>query len=270
MTGTRDVTRHNRESWNAVAKARRANCPPPEFFAGGGSTLDAEETAAVGPVAGLRLLNLQCSSGNEALSWAAKGAAVTGVDISDVAIAIATEQATAAGLDVTFVAADVYDLPSDLQDGSFDVVYSSHGVVCWLPDLDEWARVIVRALRPGGRFVLDEHHPLWEVLSVGPDGLEVTGNYLASGTPNPPAPFDPLRAVHAGAEPIEMDGTTFTWSLGHIVSALARAGMRIRTLEERPIEEMYLSGRPEGQRTPREGHVAARIPAAYLLVATRD
>lgn len=40
--------------------------------------------------------------------------------------------------------------------GDFDLVYTTLGVLCWLPDIDAWARVAACLLRPGGRLVLEE------------------------------------------------------------------------------------------------------------------
>lgn len=257
MDDVRTITARNREAWNGVAEARRANCAPPEFFAAGGSTLDPEETAALGDVAGLRVLNLQCSSGNEALSLAAMGATVTGLDISEVAIDIAREQAVGAGLAVRFVAADVYDLPADLT--GFDLVYSSAGIICWLPDLAAWARIVAGTLRPGGRFVLDEHHPLWEVVSQRDGRLQVDRDYFGRSEPSPAGPADPARTVRAGRRALSMNATTFTWPVGDVVTALVRAGLGIDELTERPDAEMY----------PEAGASARRLPAAYLLVATK-
>lgn len=268
MTDPRQITAHNRAEWNAVAERRRASCQSPGFFLAGGSTLGDEETAAMGDVRGRRLLNLLCASGNDALSWAVKGASVVGVDISDVAIAIAQEQAAATGLDATFIAADVYDLPDSLQDSSFDVVYSTAGIMCWMPDLTEWGRIVARALRPGGRFLMDEHHPIWEHTNVTAHGIRLTGSYFSRGTPQPAASFDIERSPHAGGEALAMDTRVFTWPLGDVVTALADAGLRIEQLVERPAPEMYLRD-PESA-TPAERTIAERLPAAYLLVATKS
>lgn len=265
MTDIRAITSHNRAEWNAVAERRRANCQSPEFFRAGGSTLDEEETAAMGDVRGKRLLNLLCGSGNDALSWAVKGASVVGVDISDVAIAIAREQAAATGLAATFVAADVYDLPDSLQDSSFDIVYSTAGIMCWMPDLAEWARIVARALRPGGRFLMDEHHPIWEHTNVTADGIRVTGSYFSRGTPQSASSFDIERSAHAGAEALVMDTRVFTWPLGDVVTALANAGLRIEQLIERADPEMYVGA----DATAAEHEMAKRLPAAYLLVASK-
>ena len=268
MTETTRITAHNRQVWNGVAEARRASCQPPEFFLAGGSTLGPEETAAMGPVAGRRLLNLLCSSGNDALSWAVQGASVVGVDISDVAISIASEQAAATGLDARFVAADVYALPAELQNADFDIVYSTAGIMCWMPDLGEWGRIVARALKPGGTFLMDEHHPLWEYASIADGSVTMTGDYFGRGTPHSQNTYDARRSVHAGPTPLQMDGVTFTWPLGDVVTALAAAGLRIRTVDERPIVEMYLDD-PD-RHSAEDVRLANRLPAAYLLVATKD
>lgn len=103
--GTRDLTAANRVSWDQIA-ARR---PPRDasFFAGGGSTLEPHEHDLWPDVVGDRLLHLACATGNESLSWAVRGARVTGIDISAVGLDLARATAAAAGLAVDFVAADL-------------------------------------------------------------------------------------------------------------------------------------------------------------------
>src|SRR5207237_7937899 len=62
----------------------------------------------------------------------------------------------------TFVLSDLYDLPGALS-GEFDVVYTSRGVLGWLPDVEGWARVAARFVKPGGFFYLTEVHPFLQV-----------------------------------------------------------------------------------------------------------
>lgn len=83
---------------------------------------------------------------------------MAGVDISDVAIEAARTLARETGADAQFIAADMYEMPSQLRD--IDVIFAQAGVVCWLPDLDRWAQMIADRLRPGGTFLLNEHHPI--------------------------------------------------------------------------------------------------------------
>jgi SAM-dependent methyltransferase len=125
----------------------------------GGSRLRPYEVAEVGEVGGKSLLHLQCHFGIDTLSWARLGARVTGADFSHRAIELARSIAAELDLDATFVRSDLYDLPSVL-DGQFDVVYTSRGVLGWLPDLERWAAVVAHFLRPGGVFYITEIHPV--------------------------------------------------------------------------------------------------------------
>src|SRR5205823_6131285 len=96
------------------------------------------ERDELGDVAGKALLHLQCHFGLDTLSWARLGARVTGMDFADDAIALATSLADEVGLDARFIRADIYDLPDVLTE-TFDIVYTSGGVLFWLKDLDRWA-----------------------------------------------------------------------------------------------------------------------------------
>lgn len=60
------------------------------------------ETAEVGDVGGKRLIHLQCHFGRDTLSWAARGAQVTGLDFSPPAIKAASRLATELGIDARF------------------------------------------------------------------------------------------------------------------------------------------------------------------------
>src|SRR2546425_9117075 len=153
-------TEVNRRAWNEIAQVRHAKQPPASFFAEGNSTLDARELQAAGEVRGRRLLHLQCSTGEDTLSWSVAGAEATGVDISEEQIKLAQQKAAAAGLATRFLAADVYALPPDLQAGTFEYVFTGGGVLVWLPDLTRWAQVVAAALQPGGLFLFFEAHPI--------------------------------------------------------------------------------------------------------------
>jgi 2-polyprenyl-3-methyl-5-hydroxy-6-metoxy-1,4-benzoquinol methylase len=104
-----------------------------EAFKVGMSRLTYLEREEVGDVAGKSLLHLQCHFGLDTLSWARLGASVTGVDFSETAIALARSLADEGGLDARFVHSNLYNLP-DMLSGQFDIVYTSYGVIGWLPD----------------------------------------------------------------------------------------------------------------------------------------
>src|SRR5205823_6481205 len=128
----------------------------------GRTSLHPLEIEELGDVRGKRLLHLQCHFGLDTLSWARLGAAVTGADFSDEAIRTARELASELQIPATFVLSNLYDLPGAL-DGQFDVVYTSHGVLGWLPDIAGWARVAAHFVKPGGFFYVAEIHPVAQV-----------------------------------------------------------------------------------------------------------
>ena len=110
-------------------------------------------------LAGKSLLHLQCHFGQDTLSLARRGAQVTGVDLSDQAIGAARELSERSGLPGRFINCDLYSLPEHLNE-TFDIVYTTYGTIGWLPDLDRWAAIVARYLKPGGQFVFVEFHPM--------------------------------------------------------------------------------------------------------------
>lgn len=258
MADIGDYTEQNRRAWNEIAQVRAAKWPGVEFFAGGGSILAPPVLAAAGAVAGRPLLHLQCATGEETLSWAVAGADATGVDISDAQVALAARKAADAGLDARFVAADIYALPDELQRATFDYVYTGGGALVWLPDIDRWAGVVAAALRPGGQFMLYEEHPLAGCLWVTEGKLELTGDYFARGKPE----WGRGWTHFAGGEGATETKAEFSWPLGDVVTALARAGLRIESLAEFPSDAEWRFGALLDE--------VRRLPGAYLLVARKD
>jgi SAM-dependent methyltransferase len=129
-------------------------------FRKGGVRLRPYELEMIGEVAGRSVLHLQCHFGIDTLSFARLGARVTGVDFSPAAVDLATSLALELGFpEARFVESNLYDLPGNL-DGRFDIVYTSRGVLGWLPDIRAWAKVVAHFLAPGGVFFITEIHPV--------------------------------------------------------------------------------------------------------------
>ena len=151
----------NKELWNAKTPIHNKS----EFydvagFKAGDSTLRSVELEELGDVKGKSLLHLQCHFGMDTMSWAREGAKVTGMDLSDVAIARAKELSAELSIPADFVCCNLYDLPQHLE-GSFDLVFTSYGTIGWLPDLDKWASVVKHFLKPGGTFYIVEFSSLY-------------------------------------------------------------------------------------------------------------
>ncbi len=204
-------------------------------FRRGGIRLRDEEVAAVGDVRGRTLLHLQCHFGIDTLSWARLGARVTGADFSPAAIRLAREIAADIGIDdARFVESNLYDLPAHL-DGQFDVVYTSRGVLGWLPDINGWASVVAHFLAPGGTFFITEAHPVFQVFEnegVAPGELRLAYPYWEH---RDPLVFD-VKGSYADPDADVGEQTEHGWDhgLGEIVMALIDAGLKIESLEEHP------------------------------------
>lgn len=257
-------TDQNRRAWNEIAHPRRTRFPSAEFFAAGGSSLRPFELEAADDIAGKRLLHLQCAGGHDSLSWAVAGAAVTGVDISPVAIDGARELAAAAGLSAEFLAADIYALPPELQAGDFDVIYTGGGALCWLPDLWRWAQTVARATREGGRLIVYEIHPQNEVFRLMDGRWVVAADYFGRGAPV--VGSGGLGNLACGAESSETI-FEFHWPLGDIVTSVAGAGFRVERLEEFPHELPDEAVDDLGE----EGTTQLRrVPGSFLLLARKE
>jgi SAM-dependent methyltransferase len=208
-------------------------------FRQGGVRIRPYEIEALGDVAGKTLLHLQCHFGLDTLSWARLGAVVTGVDFSPAGIRLARELAVDVGFpEARFVEANVYQLPLRLGD-EFDIVYTSRGVLGWLPDIRGWARVVARFVKPGGRFYISEAHPVVDVFEtegVKPRELRLQYPYWEHGDP---LVFDVKGSYADPDADLGSEQQEHGWDhgLGEIVTALIDAGLRIDRLEEHPFLE---------------------------------
>ena len=200
-------------------------------FLGGASSLSERELvevhAAVGDVAGLDVLHLQCHFGLDTLSFARLGARATGLDFSSVAVARARELAREADLDATFVEADSQRLLTELE-GGFDLVFSSYGVLCWIADVDAWMRSAHDALRPGGRLVLIDLHPASQMVGAV-EPLEFDFPYLGAA----PMRFE-ASGSYAAPDAATSANTSVEYAhgLGEIVNAAVASGLRVDALTE--------------------------------------
>jgi len=155
-----------------------------EGFKKGGCTLRDFDLEALPDVEGKDLVHLQCHFGLDTLSWARRGARVTGLDFSGPAIQAAREIAADIGIDARFVEANVFDARKALGDGAtidYDIVYTGLGALCWLPDLERWADEAVGLVRPGGTLFLAEFHPFTDVFAD--EDLSVQYPYFQGAEP---------------------------------------------------------------------------------------
>ena len=219
----------NRANWDARVPIHAASrfYDLPGFVAGRSELRDFE-LAEVGDVTGRRLLHLQCHIGLDTLSWARRGAIVTGLDFSAPALATAREVAEQIGAtDARFVESDLYDAAAALEGGTFDIVYTGLGALCWLPDVERWARTAASLVVPGGFLYLAEFHPVSDILAD--DGKTIELDYFST---EPRVWNEGFTYTDGGAQ--EKDTASVDWQhgLGDVVSALIAAGLRIELLHE--------------------------------------
>jgi len=275
MEGARPYLEANRLHWDEVARRH----PDTDFYRpmlervrAGGSSLHPFETAELGEVAGRSLLHLQCHIGTESVSLALRGAAVTAVDFSSDALAQVAALAGELGVRVRCVEANVLEL-RDVLDDTFDIVYTSWGVLTWLPDLARWAQVVAASLRPGGVFYIAEFHPTLWLFDDTSAELRVGYSYFRDA--------EPVRDEHGGTY-ADRDArlehqVTYAWPfpLGDIVTGLVDAGLRIEFLHEHetcparfvPALAMDPNGPPHWYHMPPGAH---RLPLSFSLRASRD
>ncbi len=284
MTLKKHLHEKNRASWNAATPAHnRHKVDQAAFLRGGGSTLFPEELALLGDVRGRTVAHLLCNCGQDSLSLAALGAKVTGVDISDEAIAFARDLSRDSGLVADFERSDVYDwLESSRAAGrTFDLVYASYGALCWLSDLAGFLRGVAAIIEPGGRLVTVEFHP---VAAMYDEALERrypyrgdetvvetsgVGDYVADGG-------DALSpsGFRRGGDDFDNPYAdyTFPFGLGDLVTGCAGSGLLVERLEEYDHANgarLFHALREASGRTWRFAENAPSFPLMFGLVARR-
>lgn len=217
----------NRAHWDEVAPVH-GRAYDTAAIVSGGISLDSVQVAELGDLSGRRLLHLQCHIGTDSLSLARLGADVTGVDFSGKSLDVARDLARRTGLPARFIESPVFDLPGVL-DETFDVVYTSIGVLCWISDISLWGRLVARYLSPGGFFYIMESHPVLSVFDDEAEGLVARNPYFREGPVEWPAGFpDYADGTYLTGSPT----LEFPWTLSRIVCSLIEAGMRIDFLHE--------------------------------------
>ena len=265
----------NRASWDERAPAHAAS---PDYgfarFAADPEHLSSTVTfdlPRLGDLAGVRGVHLQCHIGTDTVSLARLGARMTGLDFSTASLAEARRLATAAGAEVDFVEAAVYDALDVLEPGAYDLVYTGLGAICWLPDIRRWAKVVTGLLRPGGRLFIREGHPmLWAIDEEQTGALVVDYPYFER--PEPVEFDDPTTYVETDV--VFEVNRTHSWNhgLGEIITAVMDAGLQVTAFEEHDsVPWVALPGQmePIGGGEHRLADRPWRLPHSYTLQAVK-
>jgi len=209
-----------------------------------------------------RAIHLQCAGGTDTLSlWNMGATEVVGVDISEKMIAVAQRKSTRLSAPARWYCCDILDTPHEL-DNTADLVYTGRGALPWILDIQAWASVVARLLKPSGRLYVFEGHPLdwvWDIEATTYQLSSRTGNYFSEtivtdrGWPL----FSDAIQEHASKDQLHVHERQ--WTLGEIMNSLVATGMRLERFEEHPdlFWDQFPNLQPE---------LSGRLPHTFSLL----
>ena len=218
----------NKATWNEKVKVHsKSDMYDLQVFKAGKSSLMPYELKALGDVKGKSLLHLQCHFGQDTLSWSRLGATCVGVDLSDEGIKLAKELNAELELDANFVCCNVLDTSSYVRE-TFDIVFTSYGVIGWLPDLKPWGKMIAERLKPGGTFYMVEFHPIVWMFDYLEGKPVMKYGYMQDDVI-----YEEYEGTYANTSS-KMISKEYGWNhgLSEVINALTEAGLHIDYLNE--------------------------------------
>lgn len=265
MNDSLDYIKKNKASWNDKTDHHfKSEFYNVDAFLKGKGSLNDIELELLGDISGKTILHLQCHFGMDSISLGRKGAIVTGVDLSDKAISIATELTKQTNIHTNFICCNIYDLPKHL-DEQFDIVFTSYGTIGWLPDMDKWADIVSKYLKPGGKFVFAEFHPV--VWMFDNDFEKIIYRYEKS---------DPIIEIATGtyadrSAPITTEMISWNHSISEVLNSLIRQGLEIKIFNEYNYSPYNCFNKTEEFEPGkfRIKHLENNIPMVYAIMATR-
>lgn len=257
----------NKDTWNKkVAIHSKSEFYDVDGFKKGNTSLNRIELEELGDVNGKSLLHLQCHFGQDTLSWSRLGAKCTGIDLSDEGIKEAKKLNIELGLDATFIESNLYDVPKNVK-GKFDIVFTSYGVIGWLPDLKTWGKIIADKLKKGGVFYIIEFHPIVWMFDFLQTPPKLTYPYL-----NSEVIYEEYKGTYTNSD-ADIISKEYGWNhgLGEVISSLTSAGLQIEFLHE--FEKSPYNSFPEMDKTDDNMFVLKEnqrmFPLLYSIKATK-
>ena len=265
MTSEINYLEINKHSWNNRTDTHlNSEFYNLEGFMKGETSLNQFELEILGDIKGKSILHLQCHFGQDTISLNRLGAEVIGVDLSDKAIENARIIAEKTNSTAQFICCDLYDLENHL-DQQFDIVFTSYGTITWLPDLDKWGKLISRFLKPEGRFIFVEFHP---VVWMFDDNFEKIGyNYF-----NVAPIIETENGTYADKEAnISQSYVTWNHSMSEVISSLLNHSLKLKQIQEYDYSPYNVFSNMEEfeHKKFRIKHIGNKIPMVYSVVAEK-
>jgi 2-polyprenyl-3-methyl-5-hydroxy-6-metoxy-1,4-benzoquinol methylase len=267
-----DYLEMNRRNWDERAAIHARDTTRDymlDRFRAGEDALHVIEAAELGDIRGKRVLHLQCHIGRDTLCLVRRGATVTGLDFSSASLEVARRLSDETGLKADFVEGTVYDAP-DLTPGPFDLVFTTWGTICWLPDVKKWAEVIASVLAPGGELYFADAHPGFNVLEEYAGRLVPTYDFQTP--PDRPLQFA-NETTYTGDPTIMSQQSTREWihSLSTVLGGLIDAGLTVTMFREHEVLPWRGLARlvPASDRMWRLPDGVPRVPLSYSVRAKK-
>lgn len=225
----------------------------------------------LGDISGLNTVHLQCHIGTDTLSLARLGAMVCGLDYSGASLAEARALAERCAVPIDYIESDVYAADQVLPAGSFDLVYTGIGALCWLPHIEPWARTVAALLKPGGRLFLRDGHPMLMAVNEDHQGrLLIEYPYFEHDTPT--VWHNDQTYVETDQRLVHTETHEWNHGLGEVISALLAHGLKLTALvEHQSIPWEALPGQmdkgADGEWRLRQQ--PSRLPLSYTLQAIK-
>lgn len=255
----------NKHSWNNRTDTHlKSDFYNLNGFLKGETSLNAIELEILGDIKGKSILHLQCHFGQDTISLSRLGAEVTGVDLSDKAIDSAREIAKQTNANAQFICCDLYDLENHL-DQQFDIVFTTYGTITWLPDLDKWGKLISKFLKPTGKFIFVEFHPVVWMFNEQFD--KIGYNYF-----NAAPIIETENGTYADKKaPISQSYITWNHSMSEVLSGLLSNSLALCNIQEYDYSpyNIFCNMIEFEPKKYRIKHLDNKIPMVYSIVAKK-
>jgi len=217
----------NKATWGLLSKEHYEFCKKAlqenRFFF---SRIIEEE---LGDISGKTVIHLQCNAGADTVLLARKGAIVTGVDLVPDNIFYAKKMSQELGIkNIDFIESDIMEF-RDKHNKKYDMVFTTEGVLCWLPDLNRWAETVKHLLNENGVLYLLDGHPFFMAFDedkLRENKLEIKYPYFVRDAEYSEEIFGYFSENKKG------DNYGWMYKVSDIINSLAKAGLTIEFFNE--------------------------------------
>jgi SAM-dependent methyltransferase len=217
----------NKAAWGSLAEVHYERCKKAfqEKKCGFSSIIEKE----LGDISGKTVIHLQCNTGADTILLAQKGAVVTGVDLAPENIFYARKMSEELGVkNIDFIESDIMEF-KEKHDTQYDMVFTTEGVLCWLPDLNKWAETVKHLLKENGVLYVLDGHPFYMVFDedkLRENKLEIKYPYFIREPE-----YNEEMPDYFSENKV---GVNYGWmyKISDIINSLAKAGLTIEYFNE--------------------------------------